>query len=203
MDIRIMDTLDSEKVAKIHIESIDAGFISSLGLRFVKALYKRICLSKKGFVYVADDKGDIKGFIAGTEDVNKMYKEVLLRGGFLFVIILIRKVFSLSALKRIFQTLFYPAKVEKEFCKAEILSVGVKGDARGKGVGSMLMESALNEFRKRDVAMIKALTHDINAASNHYYQKQGYQLKGTVKHHENTLNIYCIELDQNGENKDE
>lgn len=190
-DIRVQD---AEKVAQIHIEAIGIGFISSLGLNFVRTLYREIGNSKVGFVYVADENSKVVGFIAGAMDVSKLYKEIVLKKGFLFIMPLIKYFFRFAILKRIAETLFYPYRVKNDYCKAEILAVGVKKEHRGKGIGRNLMEAVIEEFRRRGIKEVKALTYNKDETSNQYYLNQGFKLIGEIRHHENYLNIYQINL---------
>ena len=67
-DICLMTSKDAEEVAKLHIEGIHKGFISTLGVTFVKALYEAIAESEYGFGYVAKLDDRVKGFIAFTEN---------------------------------------------------------------------------------------------------------------------------------------
>ncbi|MBU0576921.1 GNAT family N-acetyltransferase [Patescibacteria group bacterium] len=194
MLIRDIQAQDTEEVARIHIEAIATGFISSLGLNFVGTLYREICNSEVGFGYVAEENSKVIGFITGAMDVSKLYKEIVFKKGFLFIMPLIKYFFRLATLKRIAESLFYPYRVKNDYCKAEILAVGVKKEHRGKGVGKKLMEAVIEGFRKRGIKEVKALTHDENEPSNQYYLNQGFKPIGKIKHHENYLNIYQINL---------
>ncbi|MFH1963609.1 MAG: GNAT family N-acetyltransferase [bacterium] len=194
MLIREIRVQNAKEIAQIHIEAIDTGFISSLGLNFVRTLYREICKSEIGFGYVAKENSEVVGFIVGAIDVSKLYKEIVFKKGFLFIMPLIKYFFRFTTLKRIAETLFYPYRVKNDYCKAEILAVGVKKEHRGKGVGGKLMEATIAEFRRRGIKEVKALTYDENEPSNQYYLNQGFKPIGKIKHHENYLNIYQINL---------
>jgi len=194
MLIREIRVQDAKEIAQIHIETIDTGFISSLGLNFVRILYQEICKSEMGFGYIVEENSKVIGFIAGAMDISKLYKEIIFKRGFLFIIPLIKHFFRFATLKRIGETLFYPCKIKDSYCQAEILSVGVKKEYRGKGAGRKLMEAIVKEFRRRGVKEVKALTCDENEASNQYYLSQGFKFINKIKHHENYLNIYQLIL---------
>jgi perosamine synthetase len=204
MTIRPMQAADAEAVARIHIEAINTAFIASLGPRFVTALYREIPRSTVGFGFVALEQDSVAGFIACAEDVSALYRRVLTRRGIFFALVLARHFLRWRTVKRMLETLFYPAKKDhSDLCKPEILSVGIESSQRGKGVAKQLMAAALDGFRQRGIREVKVLTHDINDASNAYYAQCGFALVGSVKHHENTLNIYHIALNDGGSEGDE
>jgi hypothetical protein len=50
MELRLITSLDVSAVAALHIEGIKTGFISSLGIDFVTALYESIAEDKNSRV---------------------------------------------------------------------------------------------------------------------------------------------------------
>ncbi|MFH1897601.1 MAG: hypothetical protein ABH886_05100 [Candidatus Desantisbacteria bacterium] len=56
------------------------------------------------------------------------------------------------------------------------------------------METIIGEFRRREIKKVKALTYNKDETSNQYYLSQGFRLIGKIRHHENYLNIYQINL---------
>ncbi|MHC4602613.1 MAG: hypothetical protein ACYS6W_04685 [Planctomycetota bacterium] len=61
MKLRAITSLDVTAVAALHIEGITAGFISSLGIDFVGALYEAIAKSKCSFGFVAQEQDKVIG----------------------------------------------------------------------------------------------------------------------------------------------
>lgn len=68
MQIRDITTEDAPAVAALHIEGIRTGFISSLGIDFVAALYEAIAQSNSGFGFVAEENGKL-----GRQRVEQCY----------------------------------------------------------------------------------------------------------------------------------
>ena len=182
------------EVAKLHITNISSGFISSLGPSFSRQLYRGIAGCRSAFCLVALEDNQVLGFIAGAESVGRLYKSVLLRRGLLMSIWLIRFVFSLRTIDRIFQTLLYPSRTSEEYPPAEVLSVAVAPNARRKRIGSKLMQSALEEFRSRGIGEVKVAVAANNEAANHYYIKEGFQKAGVYDSHGVQTNIYIRSL---------
>ena len=122
-------------MAELHISGITTGFISSLGIDFVRVLYGAIAESRFGFGLVAEIKGRVVGFVVFTSDINKLYKSVIFKRGLYFTFLLASKMFSISRIKKIFETIFYPSRVNNQNVPdAELLSIVVAPEERGKGL---------------------------------------------------------------------
>jgi len=134
MQIRHIATFDAPAVAALHIEGISAGFISSLGIDFVTALYQAIAKSKSSFGFVAEENSEVSGFVALSTNLNELYKSIILKKGLRFALLLASKMFSLKRIKKVFGTLFYPGKAKKmNLPPAEILSIVIAPEGRRKG----------------------------------------------------------------------
>ncbi len=184
--------------ARLHIQGINTGFISSLGIDFVTALYEAIAISDHAFGLVAvdSDKDKIVGFVTFCTDLNALYKSVIRKNVMKFSFILGRRLFSLARVKRIFQTLFYPSKVKDlQLPKAELLSIAVDPDARGQGLGRRLINEGFQQCRKRDIKKVKVLVAADNQPANMLYQKTGFKLHSTTKSHAVPSNIYIASTD--------
>jgi ribosomal protein S18 acetylase RimI-like enzyme len=184
------------QVARLHITGISTGFISSLGERFVTALYEAVVDSPYGFGLVAKEDGRILGFIAFTTNLNQLYKSIIVRKGIRFAFLLAGKMLSLGRMKRIFQTLFYPNRIESlGLPKAELLSIAVSSDARGQGVGKQLCRAGFQECRNRGLEEVKVLVAAKNEAANKLYQACGFEYAAKIENHGIVSNIYVIKTD--------
>lgn len=192
MQIRKMIPTDAEAVAKIHSESISSGFISSLPYPFVVKLYRQMAKSKNALGFVCVNETLILGFIFGSIDTKRFFKELLLSNGIVFFFSLFRSAFDFSVLKKIINNVLYASKFSSDLPKAEILSVAIKKDAQNMGVGKMLMDGITEQYLAVGIREIKALTDEKNADSNRYYVKRGFKLAGKIKHHDHYLNIYIL-----------
>lgn len=181
----------AEDVARLHRQSIHTSFLASLGNSFLKQLYKAIPTCRSGFGYIwqgPDDK--ILGFIACAENTGQLYKQALLSRGVLMVLPLFMRIFCFSTLKRIWETLRYPAETAENLPQAEVLSIAVSKQACGKGIGKALMKTAMNEFARRGIKQVKVAVWAGNEAANKFYQHCGFSLACTREHHGLPMNIY-------------
>jgi len=185
---------DALQVARLHMSGIKTGFISSLGVDFVAALYKAIARSRYGFGVAACEGDKIIAFVAFSTSTGALYRSVLLRSGFRFGLQLITKLLSPKAMKRIFETLFYPGRTRKlKLPPAELLSIVVAEHQRGKGIASMLLREGLIECRRRGIDKLKVLVGTELIPANKFYSGHGFKLAGHIENHGITSNVYVAD----------
>lgn len=168
-----IDKSDIRKVAELHREYLDSGFLSSLGEDFLSLLYETIRESSHGNLIIYKEKNNIKGFVSGTTDISKLYidffKKNLIKG----IIRILPYLLSLKIIKKFFETLFYPVKKIKKTSRAELLSIVVDKKCRGKGISERLYGELVEEFKKRDVKDFKIIVGADLVSSIKFYDKMG------------------------------
>jgi len=180
-----------EQIAKLHIKGISTGFISSLGIDFVTALYEAIARSESSFGFVAQEDGKVLGFVACTTNISKLYKSVILKKGCRFALLLAGKMFSMKRIKNVFETLFYPSRIKKmDLPHAELLSIVVAEEARGKGLATEVVKKGLETCKLRGIEKVKVLVGADNEPANKLYLHCGFELFGRVMNHGVLSNIY-------------
>jgi len=194
IEFKSLQPVHSHHVAKLHIEGIPTGFISSLGIEFLTCLYEAIAQSKSSFGFVAEEENSILGFVAFTSNLNKLYKSVVLKKGWLFALLLASRMFSLQQIKKVFETLFYPSRVKKmDLPSAELLSIVIAPQSQGKGLGGQLLQKGLAECAKRKLDKVKVLVSVNNEPANKLYLKCGFEFVGQIENHGVISNIYVAE----------
>lgn len=193
MIIRKMKTEDAEEVAKLHIETIK-GFISDLGLNFVKNYYVGICSSKEGFGYVCEENDKIKGFTAGTTDIISLYKKIIFKRGIILLFSLKQHLLRFSIIKKIIQAIFRPLRAKLNFTKAEWLFAGVKKGLQKEPFGQYLADVILREFRKRGIQEVKVFVREKNTVGDKYILRQGFESVTRVRNCGEYLNLYLKQL---------
>jgi len=188
----------SLQVASLHISGISTGFISSLGQKFVSALYEAIAEDKNSFGFVAVENDKVLGFVAFTTNLSKLYKYVVLKKGFKFAFVLIRKMFSFKVLKKVWDNIFYPSKMRNmDLPDAELLPIVVAPQGRGKGIAKQLVGAGFQECRKRGIDKVKVLVAVQNEMANKLYLKCGFELVAQIENHGILSNIYVAETSKN------
>jgi len=183
------------QTAKLHMYGISTGFISSLGIDFVTALYEAIAQSKSSFGFVAQENNSVLGFVAFTTNINKLYKSVIARSGLKFAFLLAGKMFSLQKIRKVLETLFYPSRIKKlELPAAELLSIVVAPESQGKGLGRQLLQKGLAECEKRNIDKVKVLVGADNEPANKLYLRCGFEPVSQMDNHGILSNIYVAEV---------
>ena len=193
--IEQLSKLYSSQVADLHIQGISTGFISSLGHDFVAALYKAVAEDENSFGFVASENGEVLGFVAFTTNLSKLYKYVALKKGLRFVFILARRMTSWKVLEKIWSNIFYPGKMKSlNLPDAELLSIVIAPQGRGKGLAIQLVERGFEECVKRGIDKVKVLVAAENEPANKLYLKCGFKLAGHIDSHGVTSNIYVAQI---------
>lgn len=199
MNIRPALKSDFKYIAQLHADSIKDGFLSKLGISFLKELYWTINKQHGSCVLVYQTDNKIYGFIAGTSDIGKLYKGVLLVNWYRFIIPLIRLVINPKSLIMIMETVFYGFRKEKSENNAaqlssELLSISVHNSHRGKGIGKKLV-SELEQFLKdHNVSIYKVVTSAEDLKSNGFYRSCNFTLNRKFIHHGNKMNEYVKKI---------
>ncbi len=190
-----MEIQYSAVCARLHIQGISTGFISSLGKGFVTALYEAIAEDKNSFCFVAMEDDKVLGFVAFSTNLSKLYKYVVLKKGFKFGFVLIKRMLSLRVVKKVRDNLFYPSKMKKmDLPDAELLSIAVAPEGRGKGIAKQLVDAGFAECRRRNLDKVKVLVAVENLAANQLYKKCGFELVKQIDSHGVQSNIYVKNL---------
>jgi len=195
MQIESLKIEHASDIAKLHYRGIPTGFLSSLGPRFLTALYQAIAASENAFGFVARENDQTLGYIAFTDNLGRLYKSVIKQNFCRFSLLLACKMLRFSRSKKVFQTLLYPGKTKKlELPAAELLAIVIADQARGKGLASRLMQTGLDECKNRSIEKVKILVAADNHSANKLYGKCGFQLVGRINSHNIPSNIYVKNL---------
>ncbi len=164
---------DLARIASLHAERIAEGFLSSLGVPFLRRLYRRVLAGPDSFVLVATDDGaTVIGFVAGVGDLGALYRRFLVRDG---VVAGTRAAPRLvRALPRVLETLRYPTATT-ELPTAEILAVAVDRTSSGRGIGRTLVAAACVAFRARGIAAARVVTTADNDRALAMYRACGFE----------------------------
>jgi hypothetical protein len=131
------------QVAALHIQCINTGFISSMGIDFVTYLYEAIVQSNSSFGFVAARNGKVLGFAAFTTNINTLYKSIVWRKGLKFALLLAGHMCSLKRVKG--RPYVFP-KAGKKDVRDPVLS------DQDKKYEPAFSRTAFNRYRRRRTA---------------------------------------------------
>ena len=183
MNIEKAKDIDIEHVASLHREYINTGFLSSIGSTFLKLIYQSMVNSNNAFCIVAIEKRNIIGFVSGANDVGGFYKDFLRMNFIKASTILLPKILNLQFVKKIIETLLYPARKEQNLPNAELLSIVVDKNYRGKGIAQKLFEKLEEEFKIRNVNRFKVIVGSNLISASRFYEKMGGILYSEIEVH--------------------
>lgn len=196
MKINELERQHANHVAQLHISGIQSGFISSLGHDFVSGLYEAIAEDENSFGFVAVEDGQVLGFAAFSTNLSKLYKYVIFKKGFKFAFLLAGKMLSWRNIKKVWANFFYPEKMKKyDLPDAELLSIVVAPQGRGKGIAKKLVGAGFEECHKRGIDKIKVLVAADNDPANKLYKKCGFELSTQIDSHGVLSNVYVVDID--------
>ena len=165
---------EASAIAQLHIESITTGFLASLGLRPLSALYEGLIADPRSLVLVSVDKGGSPiGFIAGSRHVGRTYRRVLARHGWRIALAALPAfIRSPSRIGKAFETVRYPGSDDASLPEAELLSMAVSEGRRSTGVGETLVGGLLNELAAPAVRVVVGMD---NAGARRFYRRVGFE----------------------------
>lgn len=175
--IRAATEPDVPSVAGLHTSEIADGFLSSLGPAFLTCLYRRIVRHPGTVLLVADDHGEIVGFVAAAEDTGALYRSFLARDALRVGLAAGPRL--LASARRVVETLRYPAVSDAGAC-AEVLAVAVAPRARGRGLGGALLQAATDELARRGHTAVRVVTASGNVPAIALYRRCGFRRAATL-----------------------
>jgi ribosomal protein S18 acetylase RimI-like enzyme len=170
MVLRTGDDGDAAAAAALHAGQISEGFLTFLGPRFLRRLYRRVTRTPGCFLLVVEDEGETVGFLAGSTDVAGLYRSFVWRDGIAAALASAGRL--LRSWRQVMETLRHGTGSAGE--GAELLAVAVDPMARGRGAGTLLVEGFLTEVGRRR----RRAAHVVVAADNEtavaLYRRTGF-----------------------------
>ncbi len=184
-----------EQVAGLHSAFLKTGFLSKLGKNFLINLYEAIARSENSFLIVFVEKEKVIGFISGTENLNLFYKYFFKTYFFNIIVSLLPVIFSFNKLKKVIEIICYIKGKDREDVKlpdAELLSIVVEQNSRGKNIGEKLFITLLEEFKKRNIKEFKIIVGSELKHAKKFYEKLGAEQIGEIELHKGADSIIYI-----------
>ena len=184
--IRILDESSKVKIstiAELHKHAFPDFFLTQLGIPFLRTLYFCYMEDSESGIIVAEDSGQIKGFIAYSKDYprfyNQLIKKHLLRFAFCSLGAAIRHP---SFIKRLLRAFNKSHEVKKEEAYIELASICVDPKEEGKGIGTRLIDKmkAITDFSFYAYINLETDACE-NDAVNKFYINNGFRLNRSYR----------------------
>ncbi len=167
---------DVDAIVDLHAGRIDDGFLVTLGRPFLRRLYRRVVRSHRAFALVVDDGGKVCGFVAAAEDTGAFYREFLMHDGLAAGVTAIAGI--ARAPRAVFETMRYGFRGDEDAPAAEIMAIAVAAGVQRRGLGALLVVSAVSELRRRGVPTARVVTAVDNVAAIRAYELGGFRRHG-------------------------
>jgi glycosyltransferase involved in cell wall biosynthesis/ribosomal protein S18 acetylase RimI-like enzyme len=172
---------DAAAIAQLHARTISTGFLSSLGPRFLRLLYRALVSGPDTVVLVAVSDEVVVGFIAGTRDTGAFYRDFLRRNALAAAWRLLPTLFRRGTIMRVWETLRYGG--EESGQAAELLSMAVAPAARGRGVGLRLVDDLLTWASDAGIEEMRVVIGAENEIARSVYERAGFTLPRQIEMH--------------------
>lgn len=170
-------------VAKLHMKSIQSGFLTTLGLKFLALMYRCIDESDFTILIVKYNNSKLIGFVTGSLGTGSLYKKMF-NHPFQLVLALFPNIFKISKIKQVFEIYNYMyGENRKNYPKAELLTICVESDFRRKGIALNLYKQLSNYFKSKSVSKFVIIVGQ-SLKANAFYKSQGAEIVGEIKIHQ-------------------
>lgn len=179
--VRSATRADVGRMAELHADRLDEGFLRTLGPRFLAQLYRCVIDTDDAFAHVATLDGRVVGFSAAATDVGRLYRHFMARRGVIAAVGAAPRL--LASWRQVLETLRYPSDSE-ELPAAEVLAVAVDAAVAGRGVGTKLIAATVAELEARGVVDAKVVTGAGNDPALALYGAAGFVHRASITVHE-------------------
>ena len=187
------DGLTLDQISSIHQETLEHGFLSSLGGQFLKQIYRELAKDPNSHLVCATRNQVIVGFICGTTNTSAFYKRFLKRNLLYGMLVLFPKLVSFRVLKRIIETLIIPSKTKNiSLPSAQLLNFCISEEYQGKGVGGSLFKRLMSWFQSKNISEVTIITGKDQLSAQRFYHKQGLNQQNTVVLHDSNESVVYI-----------
>ena len=182
-----------QKVAQLHCEQINQGFLATLGPSFLSLLYEAIDKDKSSVLLAKEVDGKVIGFVCGAVSLHPIYKRLLYRPFSLFIA-LTSCFFSISKLSKIFEIFFIGKNnpILKGLPQHELLTIVVDPAHQGQGHAEDLFASLCNYFNAANVKNFKIIVGLDLARAHAFYLKMGCTVAGEMQVHKGVHSLVYV-----------
>ncbi len=176
--IRPMMPSDLQQVVEVHLGSFEGFFLTFLGARFIRLLYRNIQEDSKGIFFVAESQGRIEGFVAGVVKQGGFYQRMVKKRKWAFGVAALGALIRRPAIAgRLIRALKKPLESKHASAEACLMSIAVRPGSKGRDIGRSLVQAFCRELADRGASAVCLTTDkDKNDVVNRFYEKLGFRL---------------------------
>lgn len=180
-------------VAQIHKEVISKGFLASFHKKALARFYLSVATSPHSFLYIARNSDQILGFICGTSNTGAFYRSFFARHAIFAAPYAIVNLLSFKRIFSLLETIAYPSRNISinaiELPENEILNFCVVEKALRMGIGKLLFQALVDQFRNSGFREIKIVTGEDQVAAQQFYNDLDAVKVAEIEVHKGTRSI--------------
>tara|TARA_B100001109_G_C18790995_1_gene440070 strand:+ start:258 stop:839 length:582 start_codon:yes stop_codon:yes gene_type:complete len=178
------------QLAVLHKENLEQSFLSSLGINFLRLLYREIDRDKDSVIISVKKDNRVIAFVSGTIKFNKIYKRLLLKMPWVTFAIF-PKIFSFKALYKIFEILKtqLSKKNKKKLPDSELLSIAVHKNFRREGHANYLFLQLVKFFKSKEIDIFHIKVGEDLEAAHSFYKKLGAIPQSKIQIHKSENSV--------------
>lgn len=197
--IRPMTPGDAPVVAGLHAAAMGDSLWGRLGVPFLTALYRALMTHPSFIGFVYEEDGEIRGMIAGSEDVSAMYRGSLLRQGHRLVLPALRGLRRRPDLLRPLASTgayFRRSAVDPQVdaIHAESLFCSFAPHLRGKRISGHINKVLFDELAWRGHRWVKITTERSNDGAIRQLLSWGFEERGRFSFYGKEMIAYLLDL---------
>lgn len=161
----------------MHLQGFEGFFLSFLGRNFLSLLYRSLLEDRDGVLLVRAEDRKVAGFVAGVTCQAGFYRRVLAKKALGFAWAAFGAFVRRPAIApRLLRALRRPAEARRGSAEAGLLSIAVRPEDQGKGIGQELVRAFGEQLAARGVKSYCLTTdRDNNGRTHRFYQKLGFR----------------------------
>lgn len=172
------------QLARLHMQCLDQGFLGTLGEGFLALMYEAIDSSDQGTLLVEEEGGQLQGFVTGGTGMGSFYRRMLRRPVRLGLA-LAPALLSASKVWRILEIVRYSRghALPEGLPDAELLTIVVSPQWRGRGVAERLYGRLAKAFRARGIDRFRIAVGEDLGPAHRFYRRMGAEVVGSMEVH--------------------
>ncbi|WP_425398231.1 GNAT family N-acetyltransferase [Aeoliella sp.] len=186
----------AQAIARLHIEQIAEGFLTSLGERFLVHLYDAVATCDDAVLLTARDGDRLAGMICGSTDTRLVYRHFVRRKAVVAGMAALPRLLTFERFKHVWETWRYPSSSpELDLPSGEVLNFCVSRDFQRRGVGVTLFGRLTEELHRLGLRDLKIVTGEKQESAHRFYEAVGAVLAHcTEVHRGQASRIYLYPL---------
>lgn len=187
---------DLAAIARLHVEQIGGGFLSSLGPRLLRLIFATMATTPECVLLAARESGSgrIVGFVSGATSAGALYRSFLRRHTLRATLLVAPRVLAPRRLRRALETLFYPRRNDHrlELPPAELMDIAVLPEFAGSGLAQRLFHAFAVRLHGWGVGEFRVGTGATLSRAQRFYERIGARRAGEVEIHRGERSVYYV-----------